>query len=691
MTDLLHSLGYYRDSLSYTVDIDTLAKTGELRTSVNFRVEPRIQFRIDTVWYNLAHDSLIGGEVTPAHKGMHDTLQRVTDSLRPKAVIRKGEPFSTPLISSELDRLVDEFRNNGFLRFSREDMVAVWDTVGRIAITPTLDPFETARQLEELQRRRRNPTASVELRLKSDEDTTHLMKYYVGDVTVYPDLGSDTAALAARRKVTYLRDYRIISYRNAFKPRIVVDNIHLRRGDLYRQQNHLRTANRLNALGAWRLANVEAIPRLGTDTVDFVVRLTPSRKYLFDANLEGSQNWGGLLAANTTLLGIGVNFSLLNRNFARAANQAQTNFRFGTELSTRDQLVQTRQVTFGHTIYFPRVIPRLPWLLKKWREGERTQFAFNIGNTDRKDYFNLTNFNISWGYEFQKANKVLGFRFPNVEYVYLIRRDSLNKLIATNPSYNFIFNNGLISSVVSNLTVIGKPRNPKLSSQTRINFEASGLLTGFIHTPFTDSNLYRFLKTDVEYKQTYALGTLGRRHFAWRVFAGVGYELPSEKNRNDRFLPFFRQYYGGTPNSMRAWRLRRLGPGSLVRSFQQTPDRFGDIQLELNAEYRFRLAEVGGVQINSAFFTDIGNVWTLRDDSTLSNENIRLDRFLSDIGIGAGTGLRIDFGLFLVRADYAFKVKDPSPAPEDIAGQHKWFWGWKLMNGQLQIGVNYPF
>jgi outer membrane protein insertion porin family len=34
-----------------------------------------------------------------------------------------------------------------------------------------------------------------------------------------------------------------------------------------------------------------------------------------------------------------------------------------------------------------------------------------------------------------------------------------------------------------------------------------------------------------------------------------------------------------------------------------------------------------------------------------------------------GTGLRVDIGFFLVRVDYAFKMKDPSP--EAVKDQNK--------------------
>jgi outer membrane protein assembly factor BamA len=142
---------------------------------------------------------------------------------------------------------------------------------------------------------------------------------------------------------------------------------------------------------------------------------------------------------------------------------------------------------------------------------------------------------------------------------------------------------------------------------------------------------------------------------------------------------------------MRAWPLRKLGPGSNIQSFERTvaPERFGDIQLEMNAEYRFFLFDIGGVLINSALYTDIGNIWFLRQAPGFPGGEFKFRKLWKDLAIGAGTGLRVDFGFFLVRLDYAYKVKDPSPETLDV--QNKWFYNWRPFNGQLQLGVNYPF
>jgi outer membrane protein assembly factor BamA len=491
--------------------------------------------------------------------------------------------------------------------------------------------------------------------------------------------------------------YRIISYYDYFKPIVVTENISLSRGQLYDQRNYLKTLSRFNGLGAWRLVTIDQRPRAGTDTVDFVIKLSPARKYSFDVNLEGSKNFNTFIAGD--LLGLGINLGLQNRNFAHAANQANTNLRYGIELNSNQNLLQTQQVSLGHNILFPRFIPRLknntPDFLKD--RNIKTILSFNAGIIDRKDFFSLATFNTSWGYElnwktqspairFQK-NKLLAIRFPNIEYSFLVRRDTLKKLIENNASFKYIFNNGLITSTIARYVVSYSKKNR--TSQVQLNGEISGFLLGYFRTKFLDSNLYRFRKFDAEYRQTIKIR---RKQFAWRVFAGAGFsDTRFPEDSINFFLPFFRQYYGGGANSMRAWGLRKLGPGSTVKSFARTiaPDRFGDIQLEANAEYRFYLAEINGVTLNSALFTDIGNVWFRRYNPDFPGGEFKFNKLWKDIAIGLGTGLRIDFGFLNIRLDYAFKVKDPSP--DRIEEQNKWFYQWQFNNGQFQLGVNYPF
>ena len=148
---------------------------------------------------------------------------------------------------------------------------------------------------------------------------------------------------------------------------------------------------------------------------------------------------------------------------------------------------------------------------------------------------------------------------------------------------------------------------------------------------------------------------------------------------------------------MRAWGLRRLGQGSAVKEFKGNPERYGDVQLEGNIEYRFPFFNISGVKVNGAVFTDIGNVWFLKSDTLHKRQDtevFNLGRLGKDIAIGAGFGLRIDFDYFVIRLDYSQKVKDPSPDPAYSQLQNKWF-GYLRNNlakgSQFQLGISYPF
>ena len=144
---------------------------------------------------------------------------------------------------------------------------------------------------------------------------------------------------------------------------------------------------------------------------------------------------------------------------------------------------------------------------------------------------------------------------------------------------------------------------------------------------------------------------------------------------------------------MRGWTIRQLGLGSA--NFYDTAkggilDRFGDIQLEANVEYRFPLGTVLGTKLESAVYIDAGNIWDRHPIDTSAAEvgsDFQLSTFYKAIAIDAGTGLRLVFPWFLIRLDYAYKVRDP----ESIYFPDTWFHDFNLFKGQLQLGIGYPF
>ncbi|MCH5715247.1 BamA/TamA family outer membrane protein [Niabella hibiscisoli] len=249
-----------------------------------------------------------------------------------------------------MDRLVELYRNNGYLLFTRNNLYALWDTLDLDLLQPALDPMEQVSQMQKLQERKENPTANLEIRQKQLADTISLQKYYVGNVTVYPDVRADTTNRA--EKVTTIRNVTVVQRSDKFKPRIFPQYVYLTRGELYRQSRYMRTMNRFNNLGTWRLVDIQQIPRERTDTVDFVMRLTPAPKYNFTTNLEGSFSQS-VISGN--FVGLGLNVGLQNRNFLKGANQLNTNIREGVELGglNSGQFIQTRQISLSNSLIFP--------------------------------------------------------------------------------------------------------------------------------------------------------------------------------------------------------------------------------------------------------------------------------------------------------------------------------------------------
>src|SRR6202012_971988 len=150
-------------------------------------------------------------------------------------------------------------------------------------------------------------------------------------------------------------------------------------------------------------------------------------------------------------------------------------------------------------------------------------------------------------------------------------------------------------------------------------------------------------------------------------------------------------FFAGGPNSMRGWQIRQLGLGS--SKFYDTAsggqlDRFGDVQLEGNIEYRFPLGTLFSiVKVLSALYVDAGNIWdrhVLIDTPAITKEadqgsDFKFNRFYQEFAVDAGTGLRFDFDWFIIRFDWAYKIKDPQRQDHS----ESWFYDMQLLKGQF--------
>ena len=671
MKALLNKLGYLRNSIRYDPDT-TLVEDGDrpaqLRTTVNFYISPNQLFRLDSI----------------SHVINNNELQALTDASKKNTFLKKGNPFAQQLVSEELNRLVQLYRDNGYLRFGFQELSGVWDTLNLAILRPNVDPFDV-QFLEELRRRRDSPTVDLEIRFRPGYDVDKVKKYFIGNTTIFPDYNPvDTGSTPT--VFVYDSNFTFISQRNIFKRKFIAQNIFFRRGDLYSEKRFLKTVNRFNELDAWRVVNYEQLPRATSDTVDLELYLTPGTKHSITATIEGSFNNSNSIILQENLLGVGANAQWTNNNFGRSANRSTVTGRFSTELDTKGEFVKTRQASLSYSILFPKPIPNVKWMPEKFRDNFRTNFTLSIANTERNDFYNLTSINGSWGYSTQWKNKSAFVKFPNIEYAHIIKRDSLRRFLDSFPSLKNVFpENGLVLSIQGGFTV--RWGGGKSVQVFRANFEESGMLADLVNIKIFDS-LFKFIKFDAEYINNF---TFGKNNLIIRGYVGAGFAMKTKDRPTNPQLPFFKQFTAGGPYSMRAWGIRLLGPGSTVKYRKDAPIRFGDFQFETNVEYRFPLMKLWGYKVASCLFTDIGNIWLIKENPDLPNGNLTAQNFFRDLAVGIGTGLRFDFDFIKLRLDYGLKVKNPSPEPSNAQFQNKWFADFKPLGGIVQIGINYPF
>lgn len=687
MNNLLHAEGYYKTSIKWDSSMTVIEHTGkkpaEQRVAVKFSIEPGKNYKFDSIVYRLQDSA----------------LQLLALSRRNASLLKKGEPYSVDIISAEMDRLVELFRNNGYYKFSRDDLSAERDTVFAALINPSLDPFQQLRLLQEAKNRQDNPQMNLVISLRNPAALSHFRKYYIRNVNIYPDLDLLEDSTLARFDSVTINGIHVFNRANKFKPAFIVSKTLLRPGELFRQRNSTRTYTNYTQLNTFTQVTVNMQePKDSSAIIDVIIRMYPAVKQDISVSADASYNTQDVITTGD-LFGVGINFGLNNRNVGKQAIQSSTNLRTGVEIDPNKSFIQTIQTSLSHNISFPRLL--LPKSVLKWIEADslrtqRTVLNFNGAYTDRKTFYELKSLNASWGYQLSRSRrqrKVHSWYFSplNIEYVLLTPRETLNKLLDDVPNLKFSFNTGLVISMVGGYNYVQTTASGAKKNDFRIGLEESGGITGLIKALDQDANLYRFVKLDADIKHYI---NFPKTSLVFRLYGGIG--VPYGRNKNgdkETQLPFFKSFYAGGPYSMRAWQVRQLGVGS-SKYFDTAAnvkglDRFADIQLEGNIEYRFGLGSLFGIKIKSALFTDFGNIWYRNKnvDPNIKGAEFNLNKLYTDIAVGAGTSLRLDFDYFLIRFDWAYKLKNPVYADENYG----WFHDVELSKGQFQLGINYPF
>lgn len=684
------------------------------RVHVTYTIEPGKPTIIDTISYRLRRDDL-----------QQIALQNMDQSL-----LKKNTPVTKSAVLGEIGRLVDIYRNNGYYRFTSEELKVQGDTSLDVLTNISDDPFEVLQALTQAQQKKDTPKIKLAVVLNPPSDTSRLIQYHIRNIYIQPDYQTGDSITDPSLQQRNLRKtgYTILFHNKRFRTGFLLRNMFLKPGELYNQTNYYKTLNNFSRIGAWQSVNIEIVEaKDSVGAIDMIVQLIPAGQYVFEASIEASysanSNTNNVTTVNAgNLLGTSGNISFTNRNLAKQGIKWTSTARAGVEFNLkpdrndRKNLINSNEIGLSNTFIIPRFLFPGNKLQRKIDSSKRifqpqTFVNLNTSYINRINLFNLQSANIGFGYTWHtRKNDEISWKPINAEFAKLYNEtDSFAKTLQDNPFLRYSFNTSLVAGVIFNGSFSSNRTNAKFPSRQhsfRANLENSGLL---LPANFFEKYLRRFVKVDFSYSHS---RSRPKSALILRSFLGVG--VPYGK---DTTLPFFKQYFGGGANSMRGWPVRGIGRGSQPLAPYATNrfnDRTGDIQLEANLEYRYNIVQLipNTMLLKGALFIDAGNVWNLRNSKQnggVDSAQFQFKNLWRDMGINIGTGFRLDFNYFVVRLDLGFRFKRPELAyvnngwkipalsfndvlPKLFArGENDIYRRWRYENFNFTIGINYPF
>ncbi|MCP4179606.1 MAG: BamA/TamA family outer membrane protein, partial [bacterium] len=434
--------------------------------------------------------------------------------------------------------------------------------------------------------------------------------------------------------------------------------------------------------------------------LDCDVKITQKQLQSFTFELEGTNTSGNIGAAGNILYS--------HRNIFRNAEVLDLKLKGALERQTgkKESEEEVGNLAIGFfnsyeygldlSIKFPRFLA--PYKLKSFikRYNPQTSISTNFNYMNRPSY-SRTIAGLSFGYFWNSSPAVKHIFKPVVlDFVKLDNptEDFRRYIERYNlyDSYKDHFILGIGYSIIYNNQQKRESKNKWSYSYLRINTKASGnTLYGIMKLTKknTENGSYylannafsQFFKFDIDYRHYIKIDRAGDK-LVFRTFLGVAYPYG-----NLKVVPFVEQYFSGGANSIRAWQVRALGPGtySIPINTDVFPNQTADIKLEGNIEYRAKLFWM----LEGALFLDVGNIWAINNQDERTGALFEFKDFYKELAIGTGIGFRLDFDFFIIRFDFGLKLKDPTqPIGKRWIPTNRRFY---RDDWTFNVGIGYPF
>lgn len=648
-----------------------LFNIGIFKSFTNFEVVEK-KHTAKIIYTSFIHQPYIINDITTAISD--DSLSIAILKENKESLIKTGEEYNLATLEMERMRIDALLKNNGYFYFDPDYLLFKADTSNV------------------------NQTITLKMTLKDSIPENAVTVYRINHVFIDQNYSLNEENVCIKEDTIHFENVDFIKDESGkwIKPKELLRSVYLRKNEIFSRENHNITLNRLISLDNFKFVRVKFSDSDTTAAgyLDVSILMTPMPKRTFRTEME-------FVSKSNNFTGPRMNLSLLNRNTFKGAEMLNLNMSGSFEYQRNGSEKNYYSYSFNPQVelHFPRFIA--PFKIKTWsRYIPKTQFIVGFNYLRRVNYFNMKTFEFVYGYKWkQDIRKEHELNPISVSYTSLSNKSpEFEALLNTNSylkksyeeqfiaggSYSFTFNDQLLSGkkLQYYLHFSGEIAGNALSLAKRIagegiSSENPAQVAGSVYSQFVESSV------DGRFYYNFR----NKSKFIIRGFAGA-----SKPYGNSAIMPYSKQFFSGGPNSIRAFHINSVGPGT----FYQVPDEIGflqlggDIKLEANTEYRFPIYRF----FKGALFVDAGNVWLIKSNPANIGTPFSFSTFMKETAVGAGVGVRIDVSFFVLRFDLAMPLRKPWLNENERWVMNEIDFGsskWRNDNLILNVAIGYPF
>lgn len=643
---VLQNHGYLNGKVSYKV----IEQKNPKKAKIGYTVDFGRLFTVDTLEYI----------------DFPDAADSLINLSKDETLLKPGAPLDAAVMDAERTRLSNIFRNNGYYFYQPSFASYLADTIA--------EPGK----------------AKLRLQLAANLPSVVKRKWHIGKIRI-----NLRKQFMEELKDSFSHRYFAVKFngkRPPIRPRIILADLKLRPRQLFNYDKYIESANKINGSGLFSSAEFTFTPRDTTgrsDTLDVDLTCTFGKPYDFYIETNYRNKINGRHGPELVI-------GFTKRNAFRGGEKLDVNLHGSYEWEQGGNVngsggnMNSYEYGLDASIEFPRLVVPFLKFRRRFFTTPSTHAKVGMNVLNRPNYFRMHTFSAEWTYTWQRSDKWRHEFSPlTLKYQKLNRTTmKFDSILYANPYLQTSMQDVFIPKIHYTLTYSSKmrSRNPLVWETTltesgnilSLGYMAAGNKWGEKNKQLFENPYAQFVKLETDISKTWRLGE--KSELVAHANAGVIYSYG-----NSESAPYSEQFYVGGANSIRAFAVRSIGPGSYTTDVSRLSylDQTGDIKLQLNLEYRFNLFG----SLYGATFIDAGNVWAMRDDGYRHGAQFKLKNVLKEMALGTGVGIRYDLDFLVLRLDWGIGLHVPYET-----GKSGFYNIPKFKDGQaIHLAIGYPF